>query len=72
MASVKIRKSSCGICSSQCPLDIRVQDGKIRSVEGGKNNPFQYGGICSKGAASRQYVYNKERILYPMKRVGKK
>ena len=72
MGSAEIRKSSCGICSSQCPLDVRVQEGKILSVEGGKNNPMQYGGICSKGAALRQYVYNKDRILYPMKRVGEK
>ena len=34
--------------------------------------PGQSGGLCSKGAASRQYVYNKDRILYPMKRIGKK
>ena len=39
MASVKIRKSSCGICSSQCPLDIRVQDGKIRSSNMGASAP---------------------------------
>lgn len=34
--------------------------------------PGQQGGLCSKGAASRQYVDNKDRILYPMKRVGER
>ena len=42
------------------------------SVEGSRDLPGQSGGLCSKGAASRQYVYNKDRILYPMKRIGKK
>ncbi len=72
MDHVEIKKTSCGICSCQCPLDVHVKDGKILSLEGGKNHPGQYGGICAKGAASKQYVYNKERVLYPMKRTGKK
>lgn len=30
------------------------------------------GRFVLQGAASRQYVYNKDRILYPMKRVGER
>ena len=37
-----------------------------------KNLPGQSGGLCAKGAAARQYIYNQERLLYPMKQVGKK
>lgn len=61
----------CGICSSACPMDVYVEEGKVVSVEGhaehGKSR-----GLCAKGAASKQYLYNKERILYPMKRIGEK
>lgn len=53
-------------------MDVYVKDGKAVSVEGRKDSPTQSGGLCAKGAASRQYLYNKERILYPMKRAGKK
>ena len=60
------------ICSAGCPIDAYVQDGKLLSVEGSRDWPGQQGGLCSKGAASRQYVYNKDRILYPMKRVGER
>lgn len=71
MEDKKIVKTSCGICTPQCKIDAYVEDGKIVSVEG-SGSMGRPGKLCSKGAASRQYVYNKERILYPMKRVGKK
>lgn len=39
----------CGICSTGCPMDVYVEDGKVVSVEGrvedGKSR-----GLCSKGA----------------------
>ncbi len=58
-----LKKVNCGICPSACRIDTYVENGKIASIEGK---------LCSKGAASRQYVYNKERILYPMKQTGEK
>ena len=60
----------CGICSAGCPMDVYVEDGKVVSVEGRVENGKSRG-LCSKGAASKQYLYNEERILYPMKRVGR-
>lgn len=67
-----VKKVHCGICSAGCPIDTYVEDGKIVSVEGSRDFPMQKGSLCSKGAASKQYVYNKERILYPMRQVGEK
>ena len=67
-----IKKVRCNICSAGCPIDAYVEEGTLVSVEGSRDLPGQSGGLCSKGAASRQYVYNKDRILYPMKRIGKK
>lgn len=68
----QVKKAVCGICASGCPMDVYVEDGKIISVEGSKNLPGQSGGLCAKGAAARQYIYNQERLLYPMKQVGEK
>lgn len=67
-----IKKVRCNICSAGCPIDAYVEEETLVSVEGSRDLPGQSGGLCSKGAASRQYVYNKDRILYPMKRIGKK
>ena len=68
----QVKKAICGICASGCPMDVYVEDGKIISVEGSLDLPGQQGGLCAKGAAARQYIYNQERLLYPMKQVGKK
>lgn len=72
MSERVIKKVRCNICSVGCPIDAYVEDGKLVSVEGSRDLPGQSGDLCSKGAASRQYVYNKDRILYPMKHTGEK
>lgn len=65
------KQSFCGICSRGCPMDVYVENGKVVAVEGKVENGKSQG-LCSKGAASKQYLYNEERILYPMKRVGER
>ena len=72
MSETKVVKTSCSTCGPCCQVDAYVRDGKLISVEGSRNTPQQSGSLRAKGAAALQYVYNKERILYPMKRIGKK
>lgn len=69
---ITIKKSICTICDplSQCGLNLYVKDGLIIKVEGSKENPRNEGTLCSKGSATRQYVYSPERIKTPLQRVG--
>ena len=71
-SGIEIRKSVCTICdpATQCGLDVYVQDGRIIKVEGSKENPHNGGTLCSKGAATRQYVYHENRLQTPLRRVG--
>jgi len=71
---IEIKKSICDICSpfSHCGLDLYVKDGEIVKVEGMLEHKNSGGTLCSKGAATRQYVYSPDRIKRPMKRVGEK
>lgn len=64
----------CSICSpgNHCGLDVYVKDGKILKVEGTKEHPFNKGCICTKGAMNRDYIYRKDRIQTPLRRVGKR
>ena len=73
-SGIEIKKTICSICNpdSHCGINAYVKDGKLLKVEGTAENPHSGGILCAKGAAQRQYVYNKERLLYPMKRVGKR
>jgi anaerobic selenocysteine-containing dehydrogenase len=69
---ISVRQSVCTICdpSTQCGLDLYVRDGRIVKVEGTAENPHSAGTLCSKGAATRQYVYHADRLRTPLRRVG--
>lgn len=67
-----VKHSLCDICSPgfHCGVDAYVKDGRIIKVEGTKEHPVNHGLLCTKGAANRQYIYRKDRIHTPLKRVG--
>jgi anaerobic selenocysteine-containing dehydrogenase len=71
---IEIRNTICSICSprSHCGIDAYVKDGVVVKVEGTKENPNNAGTLCSKGAASRQYIYHEDRIRTPLLRKGDK
>lgn len=71
---IEIKKTYCSICNqtTHCGIDAYVKDGRIIKVEGSEDNPHSHGHLCPRGAASRQYLYAQDRILYPMRRVGPK
>ncbi|MBW2064839.1 MAG: molybdopterin-dependent oxidoreductase [Deltaproteobacteria bacterium] len=72
-SGIEIRKTICSICNpvSHCGIDAYVKDGVIIKVEGTKENHHSQGTLCSKGAATRQYVYHKDRIRTPLLKKGK-
>ena len=54
-------------------MDAYVKDGKIIKVEGCKSlDGMNQGVICVKGAALQQSTHHKDRLLYPMRRTGKR
>ena len=62
----------CFNCESACGLLAYVdQDShEIRKLEGNPVHPGSRGRNCAKGPATHNQVYDPERILYPLKRVG--
>lgn len=49
----------------------RVCEGRTdHQGEGTKGHPLNNGLLCTKGLSNREYVYRKDRILTPLKRVG--
>jgi anaerobic selenocysteine-containing dehydrogenase len=71
---IEVRKTLCDICNphSHCGIDAYVKDGVVVRVEGSKNHPHSEGTLCSKGSASRQYIYHKDRIRTPLMRRGER
>lgn len=59
-------------CHDTCTIISEVVDGRIVRIKGDPNNPITAGGLCVKMNHYINWVYHPDRILYPLKRVGKK
>ncbi len=64
--------SVCLNCSSVCGMNVLVKDGEILGVAGNPNDPNAQGKLCAKAHGGVSAVNNPERIVYPLKRVGKR
>jgi anaerobic selenocysteine-containing dehydrogenase len=62
----------CFNCESGCGLLAYVDKTtyEIRKFEGNPVHPGSRGRNCAKGPATHNQIYDPERILYPLKRVG--
>jgi anaerobic selenocysteine-containing dehydrogenase len=59
-------------CYDTCSIVTRVRNGRLHSIEANGKQPFTQGFLCPKGQNLSQYVYSKQRVLYPLKRDGPK
>lgn len=68
----KATPTICFGCTNHCGVIGWVQDGRVRKIEGNPLDPNSMGNICSKAQGMISYTYYPERLLYPLKRVGKR
>ncbi|WP_417793026.1 molybdopterin-dependent oxidoreductase [Terasakiella pusilla] len=60
-------------CPSVCALEVqKLSTSQIGKVNGSRENPFTNGLVCGKVARYAERLHHPDRLLYPMKRVGKK
>jgi anaerobic selenocysteine-containing dehydrogenase len=74
-ATLKERKaipSACWQCVTRDAMIGYVEDGRIVKVEGNPALPRTNGKLCARGQAGPNQVYDPDRLLHPMKRVGKR
>lgn len=64
----------CFNCESACGLlgYVDKETLEIQKFEGNPVHPGSRGRNCAKGPATKNQIYDPERILYPLKRVGKR
>lgn len=56
-------------CYGTCSMLSHIKDNKLIKVTGDPLNRFNEGKLCAKGYASTQFVYNPNRLKYPMKQI---
>jgi anaerobic selenocysteine-containing dehydrogenase len=59
-------------CPDSCTLEVRVENGRIRKIDGGDDNPVTRQFICAKVRRFDERVYGEDRLLYPAVRQGGK
>ena len=59
-------------CPDTCALEVTVENGRAIKVEGAADHPTTQGVLCTKVARYLDRVYSSERVLHPLRRVGKK
>jgi len=59
-------------CPDTCALLTTVENGRAVEVRGAPDHPATAGVLCTKVARYLDRTYSDQRLLHPMKRVGKK
>ena len=62
--------SVCGMCGVRCPIEVTVEDGRCRSIQGNRHAAGIRGALCVRGAAGVACVQDDERPQFPMLRKG--
>jgi len=64
--------SACWQCVSRCPIIGYTEGGRLTKIEGQPDSIRSLGKVCAKSQAGINQLYDPDRILYPMRRVGKR
>lgn len=56
------------MCACRCGINVTIENGEIRYIEGNPNHPLNKGVICTKGSAGIMKQYSPARLTKPLKR----
>jgi anaerobic selenocysteine-containing dehydrogenase len=72
MTTTQVRATCPHDCPDTCALLITVEDGVATEVKGDPDHPTTAGVLCTKVSRYAERTYHPDRLLHPMRRVGKK
>lgn len=59
-------------CPDTCALRVTVRDGRVVRVAGDPDHPATHGALCAKVSRYPERTYASDRLLRPLRRVGRK
>ena len=63
--------STCRECPAGCGILVKTREGRAIKIEGNPEHPIGLGGVCARGHASLQGLYDPDRLKSPMMRDAK-
>jgi len=64
--------TSCQGCTTWCPAEVFVQNGRAVKVKGNRHSKQNDGVLCPKGHLALKELYDPDRVKVPMKRTNSK
>src|SRR5690349_15409812 len=58
--------TTCRECSAACGVIAETRDGRAIKLEGNPEHPLNRGGLCARGQAALQGLYNPDRFRGPL------
>jgi anaerobic selenocysteine-containing dehydrogenase/Fe-S-cluster-containing dehydrogenase component len=62
--------STCQECPAGCGILVKQREGRAIKIEGNPAHPVNRGGLCARGHAALQGLYDPDRVRGPMRREG--
>jgi anaerobic selenocysteine-containing dehydrogenase len=62
--------TTCQGCTTWCPVEVLIQDGRAVKVRGNQNSMTNPGNCCPKGHMMPKQIYDPDRLKVPMKRTN--
>lgn len=72
MTTQVIRAACPHDCPDTCAMLVTVRNGKAIRIQGDPDHPNTAGVLCTKVSRYLERTYHPDRLLYPMRRIGKK
>ena len=66
----KIVHTVCQVCSGGCAVKAYVRDGRLVELRGNPDDQISRGILCVKGISGIQWLYDPDRLKFPMKRTN--
>ncbi|MFM8558968.1 MAG: molybdopterin-dependent oxidoreductase [bacterium] len=62
--------TTCRECPAGCGAVVRTREGRAIKLEGNPNHPLGQGGLCARGQAGLQGLYDPDRVKTPLQKDG--
>ncbi len=66
------RPTTCSLCGNHCGLVTYREGDRVEMLLGNKDHPVAGGKVCAKAYAQLERLYDSDRLLKPLQRVGQR
>jgi len=67
-----VKKVICLGCGANCGHLVRVRNGRVLDIKGDPEQLSSQGHICQRAISAVELLYHRDRLMYPLKRIGKR